>query len=46
MVINVQGSIFDLYTPDTDTLDQATSMAAEYSTLIMRTPSAPENPAQ
>ena len=44
MAINVQGSTFDLYTPDTDTLDQAASMAAEYSTLITRTPSAPENP--
>jgi len=44
LAINVQGTMFDLPTPTADVLDFAAIMAAEYATLLMRTPTQPENP--
>jgi len=46
VVINVQGAIFDLPTPDADVLDRAAHMATEYCNIITRTPSAPANPVE
>ena len=43
VVISVQGTPFDLPTPDADVLDRAAYMATEYCNLLTCTPSAPAN---
>ena len=46
VVINVQGAIFDMPTPDADVLDRTAYMATEYCNLLTRTPSAPADPVE